>query len=161
MSAILSPCGLYRHRLEREVQAVGKVFAFFGVNPSTADATLDDASVRKMRGFTLRNGGRRFILGNLFALRSTDPRALALANDPFGPDWQSYLADIIAAADVLVPCWGSLSKMPAALRGAPADLLAQLLASGKPVLHFGLTACGQPRHPLMLGYDTPLRPWGA
>ncbi len=44
MSAILSPCGRYRYRLEREVQADGRVFAYFGINPSTADADLDDAT---------------------------------------------------------------------------------------------------------------------
>jgi hypothetical protein len=40
-------------------------------------------------------------------------------------------------------------------------VLAQLLASGKPVKHFGLTACQQPKHVQMLAYVTPLIPWGA
>lgn len=159
MSAIISPCGLYRYRLEREVQTEGKVFAFFGINPSTADASLDDATVRKWRGFTLRNGGRRFIVGNIFAFRSTDPKALSKQDDPFGPEWLDHMKTIIADADVLVPCWGSLSKMPRDLRGAPAQLLSTLSRSGKPILHFGITSCGQPKHPLMLGYDTPLLPW--
>lgn len=159
MSAIISPCGLYRYRLEREVQTEGKVFAFFGINPSTADASLDDPTVRKWRGFTLRNGGRRFIVGNIFAFRSTDPKALSKQDDPFGPEWLDHMKTIIADADVLVPCWGSLSKMPRDLRGAPAQLLSTLSRSGKPILHFGITSCGQPKHPLMLGYDTPLLPW--
>lgn len=156
MTAILSPCEFYRYRLEREVQDVGEVFAFFGVNPSTADATLDDATVRKWRGFTLRNGGRRFIVGNVFALRSTDPKGLSLVNDPYGPDQREHLCAIINDADVLIPCWGGLSKMPADLRSAPSQLLALMRLSGKPIFHFGLTGCGQPKHPLMLSYDTPL-----
>jgi hypothetical protein len=159
VSAIISPCGRYRYRLEREVQADGRVFAFFGINPSTADASLDDATVRKWRGFTLRNGGRRFIVGNIFAFRSTDPKALSKQDDPFGPEWLNHLKAIIADADVLVPCWGGLSKMPRDLRGAPAQMLATLARSGKPILHFGITSCGQPKHPLMIGYDTPLTPW--
>lgn len=36
-------------------------------------------------------------------------------------------------------------------------VLFMLLASGKPVMHFGLTKAGDPKHPLMLGYDTPLQ----
>lgn len=163
MSAIISDCGLYRYRLERDCSMPfegSKTFAYFGINPSTADATLDDATVRKWKGFTVRNGGHRFIVGNIFAFRSTDPKALARQDDPFGPHWLEHLNSIIAEADVLVPCWGGLSKMPRDLRGAPAQLLASLLNSGKPVLHFGLTGCGQPKHPLMLGYDTPLTPWG-
>lgn len=164
MSAIISPCGLYRYRLERECCPAfegSKVFAYFGVNPSTADASLDDATVRKWRGFTTRNGGHRFIVGNVFTFRSTDPGALSQQDDPFGPQWIEHLGGIIADADVLVPCWGRLNKMPKDLRGAPAQLLANLLRTGKPVLHFGVTACGQPMHPLMLGYDTPLTAWDA
>lgn len=162
MTAILSPCGAYRYRLERECSMPfegSKTFAFFGVNPSTADATLDDATVRKWRGFTLRNGGHRFIVANVFAYRSTDPAVLTYQDDPFGPQWLEHLQSVIADADVLVPCWGRLAKMPKDLRGAPAQLLATLLRAGKPVLHFGVTGCGQPKHPLMLGYDTPLTEW--
>ncbi|HAR06055.1 MAG TPA: hypothetical protein DCR72_10885 [Pseudomonas sp.] len=162
MSAIISPCGRYRYRLERDCTLPfegSRVFAFFGINPSKADATVDDATVRKWRGFTLRNGGHRFIVGNIFAFRSTDPKVLAYQDDPFGPDWLPHMDAIIAEADVLVPCWGGLSKMPPSLRGAPAQVLASLLRSGKPVLHFGVTSCGQPKHPLMLGYDTVLTEW--
>ncbi len=164
MSAIISPCGRYRYRLERECGMPlegSKTLAFFGINPSTADAMIDDATVRKWRGFTIRNGGHRLIVGNIFAYRSTDPKALTPQDDPFGPEWLPNLNAIIADADVLVPCWGSLSKMPRDLRGAPAQVLASLVRSGKPVMHFGVTSCGQPKHPLMLGYDTPLVAWPA
>ncbi|WKN20869.1 DUF1643 domain-containing protein [Azotobacter vinelandii] len=159
MSAIISECGRYRYRLERECCPPfegSKVFAYFGVNPSTADALLDDSTVRKWKGFTARNDGHRFIVGNVFAYRATDVRELRHQDDPFGPEWLRHTADIIAEADVLVPCWGSLTKLPRGLRGAPGQLLATLHKSGKPVLHFGLTAGGDPKHPLMLGYDTKL-----
>lgn len=162
MTAILSPCGLYRYRLERDCGLPfdgGKVFAYFGINPSTADACVDDATVRKWRGFTIRNGGVRFIVGNAFAYRAT--RVKDLANDPLEHDEANWLhlKQIIADADVLIPCWGNRSKVPAH-KSVAFDVLAQaLFASGKPVLHLGLTDSGDPRHVLMLGYDTPLVPW--
>lgn len=162
MGAIISECGKYRYRLDRECSlpfSGSKVFAYFGINPSTADATIDDATVRKWRGFTARNGGHSFIVGNLFAFRSTDTSHLKYQNDPFGPQWLEYLNGIIADADILVPCWGRLNKMPKYLQGAPDQILGALLRSGKPVMHFGTTKCGQPKHPLMLGYDTLLKPW--
>lgn len=171
MSAIISECGLYRFRLEREVQPEGKVFAFFGINPSTADADLDDATVRKWRGFTLRNDGRKFIVGNVFAFRATDVSEVRKHYIAGAPGRGSvlleaqlstecgYWQDIIGQADVLVPCWGNSSKVPAAIRGRLGVLLSALIESRKPVLHFGLTASGDPKHPLMLGYDTPLIPW--
>ena len=58
MSAIISPCGLYRYRLERTVAMEGPVYAFFGINPSTADASVDDATVRNragVNGFAVSN----------------------------------------------------------------------------------------------------------
>jgi len=158
-AAVLSACGHYRYRLEREVQASGIVFAYFGINPSTADATLDDATVRKWRGFSRANGGRRFIVGNVFSFRSTDVRALALCAAPKGPEHDRHLDEIIRDADVLVPCWGSTLKVPRELRGECEALLQKLLDTGKPVLHFGCTEAGDPKHPLMLGYSTPLLPW--
>lgn len=161
-SAILSDCGLYRYRLDRDVCAQfegSKVIAYFGINPSTADALINDQTVRKWIGFTLANGGHRFIAGNVFGYRSKDVKVLALQDDPFGPEWLGHLNAIIAEADILVPCWGRLNKTPKSLRGAPAQLMESLLRSGKPVLHFGKTQCGQPKHPQMLAYATPLTPW--
>lgn len=32
-SAVISPCGNYRYRLDRKVAEVGAVYAFFGINP--------------------------------------------------------------------------------------------------------------------------------
>ncbi|WMD23909.1 DUF1643 domain-containing protein (plasmid) [Achromobacter seleniivolatilans] len=158
-SAVLSPCEKYRYRLDREVQTSGDVFGFFGVNPSTADEKLDDQTVKKMRGFTQRNGGRRFIVGNVFSLRAADVSELSRASAVCGPDHMRHLQKIVAEADILVPCWGSRGKMPRALWPQLEEMLALLRASGKPIKHLGLTQSGDPRHPVMLGYDTPLVLW--
>lgn len=159
MSAIISDCGLYRYRLERDVQMDGPVYAYFGVNPSTADANVNDATVRKWIGFTKVFGGRRFIVGNVFAYRATDVKALGAVEDPFGDDIGDHITDIINDADILVPCWGNISKVPPKLQFAFDVLMDALVSSGKPVMHFGKTVSGDPKHPLMLGYDTKLTPW--
>lgn len=162
MSAIISPCGNYRYRLERDCAPPSegsKVIAYFGINPSTADATLDDATVRKWKGFTVRNGGHRFIVGNVYAYRATDVGALYHADDAVGPENLRHLKQIIADADILVPCWGSSGKLLKSLRGRLKTVMYMLQASGKPVMHFGLTASGDPMHPLMLSYNTPLIEW--
>lgn len=159
MTAIISPCGLYRYRLERTLAMEGPVYAFFGINPSTADASIDDATVRKWIGFCKRWGASRFIVGNVFAYRATDVKALATVADAFGDDIGEHITDIIEEADILVPCWGSETKVPAQLRFAFDVLLDKMLDSGKPVMHFGKTQDGYPKHPLMLGYDTPLVLW--
>lgn len=161
MSAILSPCGLYRYRLERTVGMTGPVYAFFGINPSTADANLDDATVRKWIGFTKAWGGSRFIVGNVFAYRATDVRKLADVTQwlHIERDNWAHLEAIVEAADVLVPCWGDRGKVPRELHNSIDRLRDWLRSIGKPVKHLGLTKGGDPKHPLMLGYDTPLVPW--
>lgn len=159
MSAIFSPCGTFRYRLERQVQLVGTVFGYFGVNPSKAGAEIEDQTTMKWRGFTQRNGGRSYIAGNPFAFRATDVRELAGAADPVGPENDAHIASIIRDADVLVPCWGNRAKLPKALRPRLDALADMLHASGKPVLVFGFTSGGDPLHPLMLGYHTPLIDW--
>lgn len=160
MSAVISPCGQYRYRLEREIGLSGPTYAFFGVNPSTADATVDDATVRKWIGFTTRWGAKRFIVGNVFAYRATDVGELARVEDPFGDDVGDHTTEIINESDILVPCWGNVSKVPPKLQFAFDVLLDALVSSGKPVMHFGLTKSGDPKHPLMLSYGTPLQPFG-
>ena len=65
MSATISQCGLYRYTLDR-AWANGRTITFVGVNPSTADAAIDDATVRRWRGFSERWGYVGFTVVNLF-----------------------------------------------------------------------------------------------
>lgn len=162
MSAVLSPCGMYRYRLDRQLtMGDGPVYAFFGINPSTADASLDDATVRKWTGFCKRWGASRYIVGNVFPYRATDVKELGRCEQPIG-DFATYakhMKQITVEADILVPCWGNTNKVPPALRSRFASLLRALPGTGKPIKVFGLTKSGDPMHPLMLGYDTILQDW--
>ncbi len=84
---------------------------------------------------------------------------MAEVPDPVGPENARYLREIIEEADILIPCWGNRSKVPNQLRHHFDDLLDLIFDSRKPVKVFGLTKSGDPLHPLMLGYDTPLLRW--
>lgn len=159
MSAIISECALFRYRLEREIAETGIVLAYLGVNPSKADALIEDQTTMKWRGFGVRNGARRYIAGNPFAFRATDVTELSSAADPIGPENDRHLREIMRDADILVPCWGSRAKLPRHLRPRLDAVLGLLRDSGKPIKIFGLTASGDPAHPLMLGYSTPLVDW--
>jgi hypothetical protein len=96
---------------------------------------------------------------NPFGAVATDVRELARMDDPIGADNRAHIDAAIADADVLVPCWGSRTKVPKLLRGYFAHMLNRMRLSGKPILIFGLTQSGDPMHPLMLGYDTQLIEW--
>lgn len=160
-SAVISECGLYRYRLDRDVAPAGRSFgprmAWIMVNPSTADGESDDATIRKVVGFSRRYDCFRVTVGNLFAYRATDVRELKFATDPIGPENDSHLKRIINEAQCVVVAWGPVAKQPKALRDRYKSIVR--LAAGKPLWCFGTAADGHPRHPLMLGYDTPLVPW--
>lgn len=158
-SAILSPCELFRYRLERATATAGIVAAILGVNPSTADAKIDDATIRKDMGFAARLGWRRIIKGNKFAFRATDVHILRYAADPIGPENDAHLEQIMRDADVVVAAWGPLAKLPVQLRPRWRAVAAIADRVGKPLLCFGTCQDGQPRHTLMLAYDTPLIEW--
>lgn len=157
VSAILSPCGTFRYTLSRLCRNTsGPSYAFFGVNPSTADALEDDATVRKWTGFVNAWGGSCYSVANVFAYRATNVKKLATVDDPVGHMNFHFQNQLIALADILVPCWGNRSKVPKQLRWHFFALLDRLKQSGKPVMCFGKTLSGDPKHPLFLPYDTKL-----
>ncbi len=156
MSAVISDCGKYRYRLDRNVADEGIVILYCGVNPSTADMAVDDATVRKWIGFTKINGGRKFIAVNPFDYRSTDVSKLKTVAYPVGELHDHHVGKAILEADILVPCWGNVAKVPKHLRHHFSRMLDMMAISGKPVKTFGFTNAGDPKHPLFLSYSTPL-----
>lgn len=155
-SAVISRCGLYRYRLDRRLSNSALVFAFFGVNPSTADASAEDPTTHKWAHFSGVYGAGRYVAANPMALRSPDVKRLSASPDPVGPDNIRHLREVIEEADVLIPCWGNRSKVPARLRGHIDNLSEMIRQSGKNIAIFGLTKSGDPMHPLMLPHRTPL-----
>ncbi|RWB95624.1 MAG: DUF1643 domain-containing protein [Mesorhizobium sp.] len=158
-SAVISDCLTWRYRLDRDLGIPGLVFAYLGVNGSTADGDEEDHTTMKWNQFTLQNGGGRYITGNPYAYRAKDVRALAAAVDPIGPENDRYIREILNEADVIVPCWGSRGKLPKHLRPRLDTLRDWIFSTKKPVKIFGLTASGDPKHPLMLPYSTQLINW--
>lgn len=160
MSAVISPCGLYRYRLERRID-VGPSVMVIMLNPSTADADLDDPTIRKLLGFGFRLGWGRIMVGNLFGLRATNPKALQTASDPIGPDNDYHLRQMLREAHQVVLAWGAKNKLPMTLREAWTPAIIDMVKAfgHEPMMLGEPTQCGQPRHPLMLSYATPLVPW--
>jgi hypothetical protein len=159
MSAVFSPCARYRYRLERSIDRLGPVAAVIMINPSTADAEADDATVRRVVGFAAKFGWSRVIVGNLFAFRATDVRVLGVVDDPVGPDNFGHLGRIVDDTDLVLVAWGSLAKLPPSLRGQWRTFHAAAVVRGLPLHCLGVTSDGHPRHPLMLSYRSELVNW--
>lgn len=153
-SAVLSPCGRYRYSLRREWGVVaGRTACFVMLNPSTADASIDDPTIRRCIGFARSWGCTALEVRNLFALRATDPKALRKADDPIGPEGDRYLSGI--DADIVVAAWGA--GVPFARdKRALVDLLA-----GHSLFCLGVTKQGHPRHPLYVRGDVLTVPFPA
>ena len=149
-TAILSDCGLYRYRLTRR-WADGPTCGFIMLNPSTADASQDDPTIRRCIGFARRENCGALIVVNLFAYRATKPIALLDASDPVGPHADHHLLDAIAEVDgPLIAAWGSWNRGTRA-----ADVKAMI---GRHCVCLGKTNDGHPRHPLYVKGDAPLIP---
>ena len=160
MSAIISDCGSYRYRLDRFGSTHATCTAIIMVNPSTADAEQDDATIRKLRGFGERNKWGHLVIGNLFAYRATDVRELGRAYDPIGPQNDDHLMRILAEADQVVCAWGPISKQPAKWRGRFNDVVGLIRGTGLDPMCIGAPAkCGHPKHPLMLPYSSKIQHW--
>lgn len=143
----------YRYYLERQICIADplRTVGFIGYNPSTADGTVDDHTIRKEVEFARRWGYHRMIKANIYAYRATDWRKLFAVEDPFGPENPQWLAYIFQEAEIVVCAWGA---MPFATDYAKS---LTTWAMGRPTARcLGKTKRGAPRHPLMLAYSTPL-----
>ncbi|HEX2136504.1 MAG TPA: DUF1643 domain-containing protein [Microvirga sp.] len=104
--ALFSPCGAYRYRLARR-WAEGPMVAFIMLNPSTADGSIDDPTIRRCIGYAQTWGYGALAVGNLYALRATEPAELRRARDPTGPDNDRHLEGMTRAAARVVCAWGA------------------------------------------------------
>lgn len=154
--ATISECGLFRYTLSRVWQPRAARVLFVLVNPSTADAEIDDQTVRKGVGFAKRWGYGSLVFCNLNAFRARHPKDMKAAVDPVGPENDRFLLAEAERADKIVLAWG----INGTHRGRDQEVI-KLLSVGHAdkLYHLGLSKGGHPRHPLMLAYSTPLEKW--
>lgn len=157
-SAVLSDDRVYRYLLIRQWDYFNKtrgLVAFVGLNPSTADETEDDPTVRRCIGYARDWGFGGLAMLNIFAFRATDPRIMEAHHQPVGPENDAWLERWTAgsAADLVVACWGT--------HGALHDrgLAVRSLLHDLPLRVFGVTKDGHPKHPLYLRKTQELVPW--
>jgi hypothetical protein len=153
--ALFSDCGRYRYRLGRIWDATGPRLLFVMLNPSTASEIRADPTLCRCLNQARTLGFGSLTVVNLFSLRATDPRALKLAEDAVGAGNDAVILRAARCADAVVCAWGRHGV----LQGRGAAVAGMLRDAGLPLLHLGLTRCGQPRHPLYLRRDSPPVPW--
>lgn len=176
-SAHLSACGKYRYQLDREWRGVApnenwrwfgakdggghelgepKACLFVMLNPSTADANVDDPTIRRCVGFAKRFKFDLLQVVNLFAYRATDPQEVLKMTgdgDPIGPENQDFIEDCAGRAGLIICAWGA--------HGGHIDQDETALGwlGDRPKFALGLSKDGHPRHPLYLKSDAALIPF--
>lgn len=148
-SATISDDGVYRYDLTRTWDAASGRLTFVMLNPSTADAAVDDPTIRRCKAFAKREGFGGIVVLNLYALRATNPRELDIADDPVGPGNDDTIARVLASKTRAVAAWGAHAA-PARARAVTA------LAPHVAWQALSTTKAGAPRHPLYVRGDTPL-----
>jgi hypothetical protein len=146
--------GAYRYVLWREWASDLPRLLFVLLNPSTADGSTDDPTLRRCIGFARDWEYGSIELVNLFAYRSVDPGTLRRVADPVGPLNDSYILQAASRAGQVVVAWGALGGLC-----GRAQEVTQLLT--RPLSCLGYTAEGMPRHPLYLRRDVRPLPYPA
>lgn len=132
---------VYRYKLWREWGADKRTLAFVMLNPSTADETEDDPTIRRCVNFAEDWGFGRLEVANLFALRATNPAELREHPEPVGPVNDTYLQDICDRAGKVIVAWGTKGSLMNRGREV-VDMLDETLYA------LETTKEGHPNHPL-------------
>jgi len=149
--AVLSSDRRYRYVLRRRVGLEPGRVCFIMLNPSTADESIDDPTIRRCMDFTRRWDQGELVVVNLFAWRSSDPSALLVADDPVGPDNATYIMLAAACSSTVVAAWGAIHPKYGRWALHVAGLFTETRLSC-----LGRTKAGWPRHPLYVAAQTPL-----
>lgn len=147
--AIFSDDRKYRYALWRLWSNIHPLLLLIGLNPSDANELKNDPTITRGVVRADRTGFGGLLMANLYGYVSTDPRALLINGDTVGELTDHYLKQMIAMSGCQLCGWGSFA--PVAKR-API-----VLAMIKEPYCLGINADGQPKHPLYIGYDIPMR----
>lgn len=150
--ATISACKKYRYTLSRIWDDSKPAVLFIMCNPSTADADVDDPTIRRCINFAKAWGFGALHVVNLFAFRSSKPGDLLDAEDPIGPDNIFHINEMVKVSNLIISAWGN-SKI--------VEKLCKKFSSYKPFLgikvsdldYIELAKDGTPKHPLYLSAD--------
>lgn len=140
----MSPCGLYRLRLGRRWSA-GETVLWIMLNPSTANAYNDDATIRRCIAYSRVWGFGAMSVGNVFAYRATNPSELMHAPREMLENY-GHIHAMSLEASLIVCAWGAnpLARFARAMVSIAIDESKTAI----PVRCLGISPSGAPFHPL-------------
>lgn len=149
--AVISDCLHYRYWLTRS-WGPGKLLVFCMLNPSKADAEIDDATIRRCMWIASRLGYHGIIVVNMFAFRAINPQQMLNQENPRGSENDYYLAKAASyAANNKIPivlAWGNL--VPEVYEQS---VILLFKSQGASLKCLAKTKMGHPHHPLRMTFN--------
>lgn len=139
--AEVSEDGVYRYHLRRRWGGAGSL-TWILLNPSTADGTINDPTIRRLLAFSRAWGYGGLVVVNLFALRATNPQELARHPNPVGPDNDDWIRAATSGVPMVLLAWGAHG-----FATERAEYVRSMLGETRACC-LGVTKHGHPRHPL-------------
>ena len=130
MGATFDATGTYRYSLWREWNSDAPRVGFVMLNPSRADHTINDPTIRRCIGFAQRWDYGSLEVVNLFAYRTSSPKALRQVHDPIGAENDRYLVTLGQRVDHIVLAWGNWGTIQNRSQAAMSLLAQSQLYSG-------------------------------
>jgi hypothetical protein len=143
--ATLDALEQYRYSLVRSWGPNKSRVCFVMLNPSTADAYQDDATIRRCIGFSKAWGFDSLEVVNLYAWRATDPKDLWKAIFPIGSENDRYTQEAVRRSSCVVVAWGAGAKCQ--------HRVSKVQKMIKNAFCLARTKNGAPHHPLRLPAD--------
>lgn len=157
--AVFSDCDEYRYYLSRKIEnqeaITFKRIAFLLLNPSTATAEKNDPTISKCCTYARLWGYSDLTVVNIFAYRSTDPKALAKSDDPVGPENDMHILNVAKSVDMVLCAWGLHGK----LHDRGKIVTGMLRQNDIRLYYLELNQDGSPCHPLYKKLDLKPSHW--
>lgn len=142
--AEFSECGKYRYKLWRIWDEKLPLAMCIGLNPSNANASKDDPTIRILIRVLTKLGYGGFYMCNLFAFISPHPKDLLTVNDAVGEN-DIKLEEVNSICKDVIFCWGNFKQATERIKNVRYRFSNPLC--------FGYNQNGTPMHPMSLMYS--------
>ncbi len=149
----------HRYLLWRTWQPANPRLGFVGINPSTANSSKNDPTIRRLTSLANAWGFGGLVAANLFSLVSADPNVLWTDYEPSqdrsfhdGMN-EGYIRWMVANTTKILVGWGNEGKRAGVKKGQVLNLL------GQKACYIKANKSGEPIHPLYVPKTSQLIPY--
>lgn len=147
--AIFDKQKIYRYLLTRCFETGSKTVTFIMLNPSTADETLNDPTIRRCISFAKKLDAKKMQVVNIFAYRTPNVPELKNAEEPLGKENDFYIENAAEESDIIILAWGNHGSYM-----NRAEQIKKLLKPFKDKVYaLKILKNSEPSHPLYLKKD--------